>query len=456
MKKTLVVMLALFLAIPAISYAGSATSRWDLTIGGNIKFDMGWSDQSGSESGNDMWSGGIPDRNPQSGNTQTFDKYGAQLWGAGETGLNFFVKGPDAWGAKTHALIVGDFTGFWGANPDIGPPANYNEFDLLIAEIGFDWENTSLAMGANGAFFGQPATWTDSVGWNTLNFGGKGAAPVAPQVTVVERFSKEWSAGFGVISPYNTVNQLMSPNTAASSAGPPFFNGPTQNIFRSPIPAFEGKVAYTSDSCGKIGPWQLLVEMDGFYGQIRELYGPDQTAKDNTEYIADFKLIVPIIPEHNGNKAGALLGDGAVFMSQGGGTVGNWDANAAGGWLTSYWPDRADPGDFVSPTLWGIYLHGQYYFTDSVRFNAFYYYASSNPSQALITEFGHACGGQSPTEGAVTRAQQYVANIVYDVNPAVRFTLEWDYTVAHYAPAQAGWKNMGSNNDWRLAAYYFF
>ena len=50
MKKTLVIMLALFLAIPAISYAGSATSRWDMTIGGNIKFDMGWADQSGGNS----------------------------------------------------------------------------------------------------------------------------------------------------------------------------------------------------------------------------------------------------------------------------------------------------------------------------------------------------------------------------------------------------------------------
>ena len=63
MKKILVIMLALFLAIPAISYAGSATSRWDLTIGGNIKFDVGWSDQSGVM-GNDLWTPGVPDEGP--------------------------------------------------------------------------------------------------------------------------------------------------------------------------------------------------------------------------------------------------------------------------------------------------------------------------------------------------------------------------------------------------------
>ena len=45
MKKFIVVAIAVFLTIPAISFAGSATSKWDLTLGGYIKFDMGWADQ---------------------------------------------------------------------------------------------------------------------------------------------------------------------------------------------------------------------------------------------------------------------------------------------------------------------------------------------------------------------------------------------------------------------------
>jgi len=454
MKKTLVVLLALFLAIPAISYAGSATSRWDLTIGGDVKFDMGWSDQSGGESGNTMWTGGIPDRNPAAGFNQAYNKYGTQLWGAGETGLNFFVKGPDAWGAKTHALIVGDFTGFWGvatAGSLKGPPAAYNTFDLLIAEIGFDWENTSLAAGVNGSFFGQPMTWTDSVGWNTLNLGGKGGAPVFPQVTVVERFTKEWSAGVGVMSPYNTINQLMSPATGATA-------GATQQFFQNPIPAFEGKIAYSSDACGKIGPWQLLVEADGFWGEVRYIFS-NLDNKDDNEWNVDLKMVLPIIPEKNGNKAGALLFDWEVFMSYGNGQIGSWAANEGGGWLTSYFSDRADPEELTTAPAWGAYLHGAYYITDAVRFNAWYLYTSSSPSRALIASNAFNCGGASGApgfEGAVTSMQAYAANIVYDVNPAVRLTFEWDYTVAHYAPALPAYKSLGSNNDWRIAAYYFF
>ena len=45
MKKTVIVLLALFLALPAVSFAGSATSRWDMTIGGYVKFDMGYGSQ---------------------------------------------------------------------------------------------------------------------------------------------------------------------------------------------------------------------------------------------------------------------------------------------------------------------------------------------------------------------------------------------------------------------------
>jgi hypothetical protein len=45
MKKILVLFVAVMLALPAMSYAGSATSRWDLTIGGMVKFDLQWANQ---------------------------------------------------------------------------------------------------------------------------------------------------------------------------------------------------------------------------------------------------------------------------------------------------------------------------------------------------------------------------------------------------------------------------
>jgi hypothetical protein len=455
MKKTLVAMFALFLAVPTVSYAGSATSRWDLTIGGNVKFDIGWSDESAENPGSDMWVGGLPLRDSTSGNRTSGEKYGTQLWGAGETAINFFIKGPDTWGAKTHAFIAGDFTGFWGAAQGTniaGPGNSYNTFNLLIAQVGFDWASTSLAFGVAGSFWGQIPTWSNSVGWNVLNFGGKGAAPVTPQITVTQRFRKNFTAGFGVMTPHNTVNQLMTihgaqgvPEPNQHQSGDPFTN---------PLPAFEGKVAYSSDSWGKVGPWQLLVEVDGFWGRIRRLFGTGNVShKDIDEWFADFKFLIPIIPEKGGNKAMGLYGDATIFATQGGGSTGNWYANAAGqggplgyGSFLTFIYQRAADGDFHANLLRGLYTHAQFYFTDAMSVNGWWTYSKVNASRALRSSF---------PDGAV-QANQYVANLQYDVNPAVRFTLEWEHTNARFAAQREGKENGGTNNAYRLAAYYFF
>ena len=57
---------------------------------------------------------------------------------------------------------------------------------------------------------------------------------------------------------------------------------------------------------------------------------------------------------------------------------------------------------------------------------------------------------------AIKSGYQWEANLMYDVNPAIRFTLAWDYTNDNYAFSQPGYKNNGSANAYRLAAYYFF
>jgi len=46
MKRIFALCVAIMIALPAASYAGSATSRWDLTIGGMVKVDYFYADQS--------------------------------------------------------------------------------------------------------------------------------------------------------------------------------------------------------------------------------------------------------------------------------------------------------------------------------------------------------------------------------------------------------------------------
>jgi len=299
MKKIFVLALALCLAVPALSYAGNATSRFDLNIGGTLKVDFGWSDDYAGPG--TLQTGGLPARDVK--NTSA-DKYGQQLWGAGESGLNFFVRGPDAWGAKTSAFIAGDFTGFWGAS-------GYNTFDLVIAQINFDWANTSFSMGQGPQIWGKLPTWSQQLGWNEANYSDKGSTPAVMNAVVTQRFTKEWSAKFGISSPWAfTANY----NTEGPKAGPPP-NVVGGQLAQSDIPVFQGGVTYSSGACGKVGPWQLTFATDGWWGKFKQIYtnaNGNVTDKDVDTWGAEFKFLVPIIPEKNGNKTGALYVDGDI------------------------------------------------------------------------------------------------------------------------------------------------
>jgi hypothetical protein len=68
----------LFLALPAISLAGSATSRWDLAIGGYVKLDMGYADQG---VGADY---STAQRGSYNGNQNIDDEYGNFYMASGE------------------------------------------------------------------------------------------------------------------------------------------------------------------------------------------------------------------------------------------------------------------------------------------------------------------------------------------------------------------------------------
>jgi hypothetical protein len=131
-KKFIVVAIAVLLAIPAISFAGSATSRWDLTLGGYIKFDMGWADK-----GTNADYAVAP--RDSIGIWENRDaEFSSQYAAGGEGRLWWIIKGPDAWGGKTSGYVEGDFRGQSG---------DYGEFNLRHAWMKINWTNDILQIG---------------------------------------------------------------------------------------------------------------------------------------------------------------------------------------------------------------------------------------------------------------------------------------------------------------------
>ena len=419
MKKIVVIMLALCLAVPAISHAGAVTSRWDLNVGGNIKFDTGWLDYNASN----VTAGGLPARVaiPEAQST----KYGQQIWGMHQTGLNFAVRGPDAWGAKTSAFFSGDFISFFGG--EAAPPGT-GGFGLMLAQMTFDWPNTSLLIGQVGPIFGYYPTWTESIGWSSLGWGGKGAAPVMPQFTVTQKVGPNFRVMFGIASG----DQFVQKGGAFSKI---------ENL-RADIPVFQGGVNWSSDACGKIGPWMLNFGVDAAWGQNKYVKEVSNTGseKDVDKWWAEVKWLVPIIPEKNGNKAGALYYGGQLWTAQ---NMGDFYGGGGNAQVGAY--QRAD-GDYKAAVVAGTFNHVAYYITDSVSINAMYYYLHAKNSRKF------ASGNLS----AVDYTYGYLANLAYWVNPAIKFVFQWNQESSRFIADSPAYKKRASHNDYRFSAMYYF
>jgi hypothetical protein len=432
MKKVVLVLLALFIAVPVVSDAGSVTSRWDMTIGGFVKFDAGWSSQ--AQGADYIFA------QPESvtGNYNVTDKYSNSFMAAGETKINFAIKGPDTWGAKTSAFIEGDFR----------QPGAYEAFRLRHAFMKFDWGHSNLVVGQTWQVWGLMGSF-NLLGHSELSPFNKGDR--FPQITYTRKFAKDWSLAFGLISPY-------APQSAGGGAASYGVVSATsqRDVFSYPI--FHTELGWSSDNCGKIGPWKMRMALSGFIGQnkiVRRIgaAGTDWEDDDVDTWGAAFKWYVPVIPEKKGNKAGALGITGSAFLSQSSNVfLGPWgyDAYVTGAVSAN--------GTFVArnATVAGGWGEITYYFLDNVFVNGIYGYARYNWSDAVrgLTNAGNAVVAAS----SVQNVQYMIANIMYDVSPAIRMGIGWTHISTGYANFQAagGGGKSGSLDVGRVAAWYFF
>jgi hypothetical protein len=449
MKKFIVIALALFLAIPAISFAGSATSRWDVTIGGYIKADFGYTTQA---QGADYYKA---DRGSYGAYENFNDEYGNYYSAGGETRLNFLIKGPDGWGAKTIGFIEGDFRGTTGGS-------NYGTFALRHAFMKMQWENDSLTIGHTWQTWGLlPSFANVLLGWNMLGAFEKGSRQ--PQITWAHTFNKNWNMNFGIISPTDAYG------TAGGAQK-------VDSFTLSPYPFFEGEVTWTSDGCGKIGPWQMLFGLSGYYGWQKNTYassfvttpgafacGPEgcvqgppvnnaigYSDKDETAWGAAFKGFIPIIPEKKGDKGGALSLSGIAFMSQNPswflGPLSYGSVNTG----SSLYPN------YSQPKVTGGWGQVTYFFTDKLFVTGW--------AGTMAYNYSNRYKNTSANINNVQKETQYIVNLSYDVNPAMRLGLEWDYIYTKYANYGASIPGYpyaradkdGQMNAFRIGAWYFF
>jgi hypothetical protein len=373
------------------------------------------------------------------------NKYGSIYMASGETRMNFAIKGPDAWGAKTMGFIEFEFTGDavrTGAAGDGG----YGSPRLRHAFIKLTWPTAALTVGQQ---------WQ---GWGLMpslkqlgNYYGvevmKGSRD--PGIRFDYNFTKSFMGNIGIYSPYKT-ERVTTANIWTST------NAQMQDFARSEIPFFAGGFDWKSDVCGKIGPFGLWFGIDGYWGREKNVYTTPIGAaatnygdKEIDSWAAAFKGFIPIIPEKKGNKTNALSLSGVFMRGQ------NW-----GGYYGPYIGPAAQPivqaatasQVWTAPSGNGYWAQLQYYFTDKVSANLIY----QGMHNTLSLRWKKA------NVNNVESSDRWTVNVIYDVNPAFSVGAEYSRLKTAYAWYAAGdfagttSSRTGTNDNFRVAAWYFF
>jgi hypothetical protein len=185
-----------------------------------------------------------------------------------------------------------------------------------------------------------------------------------------------------------------------------------------------------------------------------------------TAWGAAIKGFIPIIPEKKGDKGGALSVSGMLFMSQNP----SWYLPTTPSTFTlgAYNTGSSTNPDYKYPKVWGGWGQVSYWFTNNLFISGWYGHMSYDMSNRY--KYQAASNGQWINNNNIQSETQYIVNLSYDVNPAMRLGLEWDYIKTRYAnygtpipttptslPLTGYYADKtGSMNAFRIGAWYFF
>lgn len=424
MKKFLLALIAVALVIPALGNAGSVSSKYDVTFGGFVKYDFGYSTQNSHADPSYAYRSSTSDRRILA------DEYGNTYMTGAETRFNFLIKGPELWGAKTSAFIEGDFRGTTTGNQHGG-------FQLRHAWMKMNWQSSELLLGQAWQQWGMPY-YGAQIGADDFKQYLKGIR--TPQIAYRFFLGKEFNAMLGLTS-------------ATEWSGASSIRQYNDGYARSSWPGLQGEIAYWTDRCGKIGSNNFKLALGGYYGKDTEYYTTATDYKDSTinAWVTAFRYSIPIVPERQGNKAMSVLLNGNFFVGQ----------NVAGNnWMGSSGPSNGaylrPDNSAAAPTLFGLRSQVSWWITNNLWFNGIYGYLKYNYSEWARTN-------NAAARDKINMSQTFAANLLWDANQSIRLGLQWMRMFTHYNGVGSGTgvgsgfaASSGTMDQYRFAAWYFF
>jgi hypothetical protein len=244
------------------------------------------------------------------------------------------------------------------------------------------------------------------------------------------------------------------------------------NYTRSEYPNVYSTFVFASDACGKIGANMLKLGIGGTYGR-RAIMRNDavgtntllsrvsNSEKQEQGWEATAFAFVPIIPERNMNKAGALAWYGGVLAGQG---LAYDPQMMPAAYVRNPATVNGDPRykrDYSTPRGWGFYTGMMVYLHDQLYVSALY-----DDKKTNFSDYGRRFAA---TDTTVIRTSFVNLALIYTPNPAIVLGAEYSRTFTEYARnvaqvqanlaapvAGVGLQRKGTSNQIRFSAQYLF
>jgi hypothetical protein len=409
-------------------------SKFKLSIGGYVKLDYAYnSDYLGASGVISPGTGAIPSKGIGLNNGANAANQEQSILSVRQSRLWFKVDGPTLLGAKTGSLIETDFYG------DNSAPTESPQMRLRLAYGTMDWANTQVLFGQAYDMFAPMIASTQD--FRSGSPYGSPNSPRIPQIRLTEKlnFTKDNQLKFvlAVQDPDQTGN-----NQAAATGG----TGP--NLL------YAGQISFVSKNLGA-APGYFGMSMNPLTLTAFGEYGNERAASNNNKQIDTWGYglyaFVPVLKSSNGmDRTMTMSIEAQAYMA----------ANMAFNGAT--WTSVTGTPNAISNTVntagiqtpaqdWGATAQVIFYPTQSLGITAGW------GSRYAYNKVNYDIANYE------RQSQEAYANVAYDLNAAVRVAAEYQNMQTVYGNANGsaallltGRKAVGTDNTYRLCAYYFF
>lgn len=400
-------------------------SKFKLSIGGYVKLDYAHnSNASGPTT--------IPSGATQGGSKEE------SIFTAKQSRFWFKAAGPTFLGAKTNALIEADFFGANSLSNEFGNMRMRHAFGTM------DWTNTQVLFGQFWDVFGPAAA--DTIDFRQGGDSGCANNPRVPQIRLTQKLN--FNAGNSlkfVLGVQNPVQDSATSTAAYTPGGGGGSNAQPSAVVGSygSAPNVAGQIMFSSTVLG-VSPGFMGLGLSplqvGVFGQVgnEKIVGSDSV----DTYGYGVYAFVPLIKSSNGkSRAMTLSLEGQAYQAAGLNVQGATSIAVVG-----------PATDRKAAKGFGMFGQLKFYPTQELGLTAgFTHRGASNYAEYRAF---------NPITTQKYNEITYV-NATYDLNAAIRLATEFEHHVTQYmgvntATANNSASDVGQNNVFRFAAYYFF